>query len=96
MQETLQPEALAWCQGQGIPATTAREALSHPDFEAAIQSGIDLANKGAESNPKQVRKWRVVLGDFSVAGGELGPTLKLKRHVVAEKYKDVIQEIYEC
>ena len=96
LQVTLQPDAVTWCQAKGIPATTATEALAHPNFEAAVQAGIDAANAGAESHPKQVRKWRVVPGDFSVTGGELGPTLKLKRHVVAEKYKDVIQEVYDC
>lgn len=74
---------------------TVQDALACPEFRTAIQAGIDLANQGAESNPKQVRKWRILPGDFSVPGGELGPTLKLKRHVVMQKYKNDIQQVYE-
>ena len=38
--------------------------------------------------------FEVIPGDFSVATGELGPTLKIKRHVVLEKHSAVIERFY--
>ena len=61
----------------------------------AIQSGIERANTRAVSNPAKVQKFTVLPAEFSVAGGELGPTLKLKRFFVMEKYKDVVDAMYE-
>jgi long-chain-fatty-acid--CoA ligase ACSBG len=36
----------------------------------------------------------VIPGDFSVATGELGPTLKVKRHVVQQMNEEIIEKFY--
>ena len=56
--------------------------------------GIDGVNQGATSNAQKVQKWQILKKDFSVPGGELGPTLKVKRHVVSKIYTDTIEKIY--
>ena len=56
--------------------------------------GIDGVNQGATSNAQKVQKWHILKKDFSVPGGELGPTLKVKRHVVSKIYTDTIEKIY--
>ena len=56
--------------------------------------GIDSVNQGATSNAQKVQKWHILKKDFSVPGGELGPTLKVKRHVVSKIYTDTIEKIY--
>ena len=38
---------------------------------------------------------RIVKNDFSQEGGELTPSLKVKRKVVQQKYKDLIEQMYE-
>ena len=60
----------------------------------AIQEGIDRANAKALSNPSKVQKFTVLPQEFSVATGELGPTLKLKRFFVAERYGQLIDRMY--
>ncbi len=43
---------------------------------------------------KTIKYFAVVANDFSIDGGELTPTLKLKRKVILEKYKDLIEDLY--
>ena len=59
-----------------------------------IQQGIDRANEKATSNAQKIQKWILLKTDFSVPGGELGPTLKLKRHLVLKKYAESICNLY--
>lgn len=41
-----------------------------------------------------IKKFSIVPRDFSIAGGELTPTLKLKRRVIYEKYREMIESMY--
>lgn len=61
----------------------------------AIQSGIDRTNARATSQAQKIQKWVILPMDFSIPGGELGPTLKLKRSVVYEKYSETIADMYK-
>ncbi|XP_039615484.1 long-chain-fatty-acid--CoA ligase ACSBG2-like [Polypterus senegalus] len=66
---------------------------NHPVYKA-IQEGIDRVNAKATSNAQKIQKWLLLERDFSVPGGELGPTMKLKRPVVQKMYKEKIDEFY--
>lgn len=65
-----------------------------PDVNKAITDAIGRANKIAVSNAQKVQKFKLLKTDFSVPGGELGPTMKLKRPVVLDLYSKVIESIY--
>jgi long-chain-fatty-acid--CoA ligase ACSBG len=54
-----------------------------------------LLDGRAISKAQWVRKWYIIDGDFTVEGGDLTPTLKLKRKVVTEKHSEVIEKLYE-
>ena len=54
-----------------------------------------LFHPRATSNAQRIVKWIVLPVDFSLPGGELGPTLKMKRHVVHEKNNQVIEDFYK-
>ena len=87
-----------WCEALGVPnVATVGDFLNHPQrgmLHEGIQRGIDAANEVALSNPSKVQKFAVLPAEFSNNGGELGPTLKLKRFFVASKYADVIDGMY--
>ncbi|NXM31783.1 ACBG2 ligase, partial [Oxyruncus cristatus] len=94
--DELTPEALEYCQKLGSKATKVSEIISSKDkaIYGAIQKGITAVNEGATSNAQKVQKWVLLEKDFSLFGGELGPTMKLKRPVVAQKYKAQIAQFY--
>jgi long-chain acyl-CoA synthetase len=43
---------------------------------------------------ERVKKVALLEHEFSIEGGEMTPTLKVKRRVIDEKYREVIDEIY--
>ncbi len=47
------------------------------------------------SRASRIQKFRIIDGDFSIPGGELTATLKLRRKVCADKYADIIAEMYQ-
>ena len=90
------PSTLAWLQSIGVSnVQTVDEAMKTPSIGEAIQKGIDRANARATSHAQRIVKWIVLPVDFSLPGGELGPTLKMKRHVVHEKNNKVIEDFYK-
>ncbi|KAJ3603489.1 hypothetical protein NHX12_028234 [Muraenolepis orangiensis] len=94
--DDLSPEALAYCQRYGVTATKISEILANkePAIYTAIQEAMERVNARAPSNAQKVQKWVILDHDFSVSGGELGPTLKLKRPVVTKMYQEKINELY--
>ena len=79
--------------------TTIDDFLAGPHSHALlkeIQAAIDKYNdQKAETSAHKIQKFTVLPGEFSFFGGELGPTLKLKRHVIAEKYSHNIDKMYD-
>ena len=59
----------------------------------AQRQAVEDANK-AVSRAEQIREFRILSTDFSEASGELTPTLKVKRAVVARTYADDIAALY--
>ncbi|RHY55984.1 hypothetical protein DYB34_002725, partial [Aphanomyces astaci] len=75
-------------------ATTTAEAKECEKVKAYIAHGLKKANGRATSRAQTIAKTYVLEQDFSLGGGELTPTLKLKRRMVVDKYAAVIEAIY--
>jgi long-chain acyl-CoA synthetase len=92
---TLDAEALpAWRAERSKPAgRSAADLVDDPDLHAEVQRAVDDANK-AVSRAEAIRKFRVLPGDFTEAGGQLTPSLKVKRAVVAKEFAAEIEALY--
>lgn len=85
-----------WVKAQGSGATKVSDILDHKDAIVlkAIQKGIDKANERAISRAQKIQKWSILPRDFSIPGGELGPTMKLRRPIVHKMYAKTIDAFY--
>jgi len=103
--ETMEPSdkltvaAVDWCRSVGSNANTVQDVLKGPNgpdpkVMKGIQAGIDAANKEAVSNAQKIQKWMIIPRDFSIPGGEIGPTMKVKRQHVVKMYQKQINKIY--
>ncbi|KAA3436892.1 AMP-dependent synthetase/ligase [Rufibacter hautae] len=82
-----------WYAGQGLPYPGNLAAVADKRVRALISEAIKTYNH--YFNPvEQLKKFALLPQEWTVAGGELTPTLKLKRKVLFEKYQNFIQEIY--
>ncbi|XP_012733922.2 long-chain-fatty-acid--CoA ligase ACSBG2 isoform X2 [Fundulus heteroclitus] len=94
--DDLSPEALDFCRQHGVRATKVSEIIANkePAIYKAIQEGVERVNATSTSNAQKVQKWVILDRDFTVGGGELGPTLKLRRPIVVKMYQERIDEMY--
>jgi len=87
-------EVEAWAAKQGISLPADRAAWAHDErVRALIESEVAAANRHLASY-ESVKYFRIVPHDFTVESGELTPSLKVKRKVIAERYRDLIEEMY--
>jgi long-subunit acyl-CoA synthetase (AMP-forming) len=77
----------------GSDAHDVESASKDSKFLEFLQRQIDAVNSRL-ARVQAVKKFKILLKDFSVEGGELTPTMKVKRKVVTEKYKSEIEELY--
>jgi long-chain acyl-CoA synthetase len=70
------------------------ELLEHPMVVERIQKEVDAANEQLPCY-MQIKYYRILPTPFSIEGGEMTPTMKLKKMVIEEKYKDVLDSMYK-
>ena len=90
---TIDPDEFPRWASEHDKMGTLAELIDDEDLRDAVQEAIDGANE-AVSKAESIRSFRILPVDFSIEGGELTPTLKVKRQVVAGLYSSVIDEIY--
>ena len=78
----------------GIPACSDKDLLANEQVKELIQKQVDEVNE-ALPRYEQIKYYKLLDKPFSVETGELTPTLKLKRRIVFEKFKDDIESMYK-
>ncbi|MEP6852042.1 MAG: long-chain fatty acid--CoA ligase [bacterium] len=83
-----------WLAQNGHPADTPlADLVDDETLRAEIQAAVDDANK-AVSRAESIRKFVILDGDWSEAGGQITPSLKLKRNVVMKENSAEIEGLY--
>lgn len=92
---TLDPEAVpAWLKQNDRPeSTTIADLVNDEAMRAAIQEAVDQANK-AVSQAEAIKKFTILPIDWTEEGGQMTPSMKLKRNVVMKEHEVEIAAIY--
>ena len=74
-------------------SATVASLVDDPDLVAAVQEAVDGANK-AVSTAESVRRFRILPVDWTEEGGQLTPSMKLRRAVVLKDFAGEVDALY--
>jgi len=92
--DNLSAIALGELKRLNIEGKNTEELRKDANFLKYVAEQIEKVNAKAASRAQGIRKWTLLNGDFTINGGELTPTLKLKRKIIAHKYGKEIESMY--
>lgn len=87
------PTLEKWAQENGIRFSNREELVHHPKVIELIQQEVDRINEQF-SQFERVKKFLLLTKEWTIEGGELTPTLKLKRRVILAQYQNAIDALY--
>ena len=87
------PDLRSWCVNKGIDYTTNEEMIKHPEVVKKYKKIVDHFNQFLGDTEK-VKRFDLIGYEWSVATGELTPTLKLKRNMLMKKYEAQIEKLF--
>ena len=82
-----------WARGQGIAFASDEELVRAPQVRQLVAGEIEPVNAKL-ARYERIQSWDLIPAEFTIEGGELTPTQKVKRRVINTKYKDVIDRLY--
>lgn len=80
---------LAWAKSHELPTANIETLLSHPEVQKLYKGEVEKFTTELADYEK-IKRFKLVGQPFSIDGGELTPTLKVKRKFVAQKYAELI------
>ncbi len=91
---TLNPEELAkFAKEQGILDTDPASLAKHPKVIERVSRIVETRNGELQSYAK-VKKFSILPSDFTVENGLLTPTLKVKRKIITDKHRELLDSLY--
>ncbi|MCU0848191.1 MAG: long-chain fatty acid--CoA ligase [Spirochaetes bacterium] len=82
-----------WARENGISYSSREDLIKNPGVIEMYRKRIDDQSKEL-ANYEKIKKFTLLADEFTQDNGELTPTMKIKRKVVGEKYKDIINSMY--
>ncbi|NDC76641.1 MAG: long-chain fatty acid--CoA ligase [Chitinophagia bacterium] len=87
------PNLREWCVRNGIQVSDDADMLRNPRVLELYKGVVENYNQQF-NHVEQVKKFELLDREWNIEGGELTPTLKLKRKVIMEKYREAVDRIY--
>ena len=93
--KTLAPEAIDFFKKEcNVDVSTTDEAANNKEIMKMMNDCVAKANARIVSNAARIKKFKILTLDFSAPGGELTPTMKLRRDVTMKKYAKEVAAFY--
>lgn len=91
---TLDPEALGlWAKEHHLGALDYAALTQHEQVQAMVADYVDQLN-ATLNRWETIKRWRLLDHDLSVESGELTPSMKVKRMLVEQNYREAIEALY--
>ena len=84
-----------WANQNGLGASDIPTLLEEPSVRGLFETEVEKANQEL-ARYEQIRLWELLPEEFTIEGGELTPTQKIKRRVIYKKYTELIDNLYEA
>lgn len=84
----------SWCASHEIEFTSREEVVKNPALLKRYAQEVNELNKQLGDTEK-IKKFELIADEWSQKTGVVTPTLKVKRHIIHERYKDVIESIFK-
>jgi long-chain acyl-CoA synthetase len=88
------PNLQSWCEKNGLKFSSNDEMVKHPNIIEKFHQVVEEKNKDF-GHTEQIKKFRLLPDEWTIQGGQLTPTMKLKRKVIIEKYRDLVDTMYK-
>jgi long-chain acyl-CoA synthetase len=82
-----------WCSRHNVIFQDNAHLISRPKVIARYQREVNEMNKKL-GQTENIKRFRLIADEWTVESGMLSPTLKVRRKKIAERYKDILAEIY--
>lgn len=89
----LVPDFAALAAHTGVEGASREEIVERADIVARFDEVVERVNSGLARH-EQIKRSALLPTEFGIATGELTPTMKVKRRVVAERWSDAIERLY--
>ena len=87
------PALTEWCKTHGVQVTNHDQIIKSPEVKKMMQAAIDEKNKSF-GNWETIKRFELLPNEWTTETGELTPTSKVRRKVVMDKYKDLVEGLY--
>ncbi|MBI3294735.1 MAG: long-chain fatty acid--CoA ligase [Deltaproteobacteria bacterium] len=88
-----EPEIVKWAKGKNIAFSGIADLVTNAEVQALYDGVLKEANQGLASY-ETIKQFHLLPSDFTVETGELTPSLKIKRKIITNKHRPLIESMY--